>query len=80
MTLQCLDFEIKILEDFWFLTGSDPLMTFDPKTVRTLRTPSGANAYELMTSLCYVICKDSDFLNIFHNFLAEFDPVTPGQP
>ena len=79
MTLLCLDFEIKFFEDFWFLTGSDPLMTFDPQTVGTLKTPTSHNAYVQMTSLCYVICKDSDFLNIFHNFWLHLTPVTPGQ-
>ena len=73
VTLLCLHFEIKTLKDFWFLTGSDPLMTFDLKTVGTLKTPNGNNACVLTMSLCYVICKDSDFLNIFHNFwLSKF--------
>ncbi len=67
MTLPCLDFEIKFFDDFWFLTGSNPLITFDLKTVGTLKTPVGSNACVLMTSFCYVICKDSDFLNIFHD-------------
>ena len=28
-----------------------------------------------MTSLCYVICKDNDFLNIFHNFWFHLTPI-----
>ena len=52
-------------------------MTFDLKTAGTLKTHSSNNACVLTTSLCYVICKDSDVLNIFHNFwlLNLFDPL-----
>ena len=65
---------MNIFDDFWFLTGSDPLMTFDPKTVSTPRTLVSSNASVLMTTLCYVICKDSDFLNIF-SFQTGNDPL-----
>ena len=65
---------MKIFDDFWFLTGSDPLMTFDPETVDTLKTLVGNNACVLMTTLCYVICKNSDFLNIFR-FQTGNDPL-----
>ncbi len=43
-------------------------MTFDFKMVDTLETPSDNNTGVLMTSLCYVICKYSDCLNIFYDF------------
>jgi hypothetical protein len=57
-----------IFKKNWFSTGSDPLMTFDPQTVNTMRTPSGNNACVLMTLPCCVISKDSYFLNIFPKF------------
>ncbi len=79
MTVLCLHFEIKIYEIFRFLTGSDPLVAFDSQTVDNLETLPSNNGYVLMISLCHVIGKDSDFLNIFHNFLLPLTPVTPGQ-
>ncbi len=66
--------KMNIFDDFWFLTGSDPLMTFDPETVDTPKTLVGSNACVLMTTLCYVICKNSDFLNIF-SFQTGNDPL-----
>ena len=57
-------------------------MTFDPQTVGSGRSPTSNNACLLMTSLCYVICKDSEFLNIFHNFYFETwnDPLNDPWP
>ncbi len=49
-------FSDKIFKDFWFLTGSDTLMTFDLKIVATLKTPTDNNANVLTMLLCYVIC------------------------
>ena len=43
-------------------------MTFDPKTVGTLKTPTSNDACVLVTSLCYVICKDNEIFEYFHNF------------
>ena len=68
VTLVCLHFEMKFLENFCFLTGSDPLMTFDPQTVVNPKTPAGNNACVVMTLLCYVICKGSDFCEFLYNF------------
>ena len=50
-------------EDFKFFKFSE--VTFDPSTVGTLKTLTGNNACVLMTSLCYVACKDNDFFKIF---------------
>ena len=66
--------KMNIFDDFWFLTGSDPLMTFDPKTVGILKTLASSNACVLMATLCYIFCKDSDFLNIF-SFQTGNDPL-----
>ncbi len=54
-------------------------MTTDLQMVDTLKTPSDNNAGVLMMSLCYVICKYNDFLNIFHDFWLYLTPVTSGQ-
>ncbi len=40
--------------------------TFDLQMVDILKTPGGNNACMLLTLLCYVICKHSDFLYFFH--------------
>ena len=59
------------------MTGSNPLMTFDPKTVGILKTLASSNACVLMATLCYIICKDSDFLNIFYKFFRLLPEMTP---
>ncbi len=76
-------FERKVFEHCWFFLVfdlSDPLMTFDIQMVDTLRTPSGNNACVLMASLCYIICKYSDFLNNFKFWpFLTFDSLTVGR-
>ncbi len=77
MILLYLHLEIKILEQFWTLSFW-PKTTFDLQRVDILKTPGGNNKCVLMTSLWYVICKYSDFLNIFsRSFWLYLNPVTP---
>jgi len=45
-------------------------MTSDLKTSDTLETLRRGDAYMLTVALCYVICKNSEFLNIFHNLTS----------
>ena len=52
-------------------------MTFDPKTVGILKTLASSDACVLMATLCYVIGKDSDFVNIFYKFVRLLPEVTP---
>ena len=61
------------------MVQNDPFMTFDPKTVDTLVTPSINNACVLMTLLFYLICKDNGFLNIF-GFQTRNDPLMTFDP
>ena len=52
-------------------------MTFDFQMFDTLNTPKGNKACLLMTSLCYVICKDSDIMKIL-TFAVTFHSLTEG--
>ena len=51
-------------------------MTFDPKTVDTQKTLANNNAWVVMTSPCYVICRCTRILNIFRHFDRKWPQLT----